>query len=70
MLLSPLPQLLDTPFFDKLGQARPGLRLDLGQEGLEVFLYELVEDRLFGTPPLVGDGPCRWRRLNCLVHCP
>jgi len=24
---------------DKIGQARPGLKLDLGQEGLEVFLY-------------------------------
>ncbi|MGH8609996.1 MAG: hypothetical protein ACREX9_22080 [Gammaproteobacteria bacterium] len=26
--------------FDKLWLARPGLKLDLGQEGLEVFLYQ------------------------------
>ncbi|MGH8628727.1 MAG: hypothetical protein ACREYC_26850, partial [Gammaproteobacteria bacterium] len=29
--------------FGKIGQACPRLRLDLGQEGLEVFLYDLVE---------------------------
>ncbi len=29
--------------FDKLWQARPGLKLDLGKESLEVFLYQLVE---------------------------
>lgn len=43
--------------FDKLGQSRPGLTLDLGQEGLEVFLYQLVEGGVFGTPPLVVDAP-------------
>ena len=40
-------QLMETPFekrqskilFDKSGQACPGLKLDLRQEGLEVFLY-------------------------------
>ena len=39
--------------FDELEQVRPGLKLDLGQEGLEVSLYHLVEDGVFGTPPLV-----------------
>ncbi|MGH8489338.1 MAG: hypothetical protein ACREXS_10880 [Gammaproteobacteria bacterium] len=39
--------------FDKLGQSRPGLQLDLGQEGLEVFSYQLVEDGVFGTPAFV-----------------
>ena len=38
--------------FDKLWQARAGLKLDVGQEGLEVFLYQLVEGGVFGTPPL------------------
>ncbi|MGH8583757.1 MAG: hypothetical protein ACREWG_13450 [Gammaproteobacteria bacterium] len=57
-------------FFDKLGQARLRLKLDLGQEGLEVFLYELVEGRLFGTPPLVVDAPSRQRRLHRSVHRP
>jgi hypothetical protein len=28
--------------FDKVGQTRPSLSLDLCQEGLEVFLYHLV----------------------------
>ena len=39
--------------FDKIGQTRSGLRLDLGEECLEVFLYQLIERRLFGTPPFV-----------------
>ena len=30
--------------FDKLGQPRPGLAFDLGQEGFEVLLDQLVED--------------------------
>ena len=56
--------------FDKLGQARPGLKLDLGQEGFEVFLDHLVEDGVFGTPPLVVDAPSRRRQLHRLVHRP
>ncbi len=49
--------------FDKLGQARPGLKLDLSQEGFEVFLDHLVEDSVFGTPPLVVDAPSILRAL-------
>ena len=56
--------------FDKLGQARPGLKLDLGQKGLEMFLDHLVEDGVFGTPPLVVDAPSSGRRLHCVVHLP
>jgi len=37
---------------DEIGQARPALKLDLGQKGLEVVLYQLVEGGVFGTPPL------------------
>jgi len=40
------------------------------QEGLEVFLYQLVEGGVFGTPPLVVDAPSRRRRLNHFAHCP
>ncbi len=53
------PELL----FDKIGQARPGLKLDLGQEDLEVFLNQPVEDGFFGTPPLVVDAFSGRRRL-------
>jgi hypothetical protein len=64
---------------------RPGLKLDLCQEGLEVFLYQLVKGGVFGTLPLVVDAPSilgapssqrpcawlsRWRRLNRFVHRP
>ncbi len=56
--------------FDKLGQARPGLKLDLGQKGLEMFLDHLVEDGFFGAPPLVVDAFPRRRKLDCLVHRP
>jgi hypothetical protein len=56
--------------FDKLGQARPGLRLDLSQKGLKVFLDQLVERCLFGTPPLVVYAPSRRHRLNRCVHRP
>ena len=51
--------------FDKLGQARAGLKLDLSQEGFKVFLYQLVEDGFFGTPPLIVDAFSRRRKLGC-----
>jgi len=56
--------------FDKIGQSRPGLKLDLGQEGLEVFLYQLVERGFFGTPPFVVVAPSRGRGLNRFAHRP
>jgi hypothetical protein len=56
--------------FDEIGQARPSLKLDLGQEGLEMFLYQPVEGGLFGTPPLVVYAPSCRRRLNRCVHRP
>ena len=34
--------------FDELGPTCPGLRLDLGQEGLEVSLNQLIEDGVLG----------------------
>ncbi|MDQ3773243.1 MAG: hypothetical protein M3461_02120 [Pseudomonadota bacterium] len=57
--------------FDKIGQARPGLKLDLGQgsqaqgraclarRGRKVSCSctRLVEGGVFGTPPLVVDAP-------------
>jgi len=57
---------------DELGQARPGLQLDLDldQEGLEVFLNQLIEDGVFGTPAFVMYALSRRRRLNRLVHRP
>ena len=42
--------------FAKIGQPRPGLKLDLSQKRLKVFLNQLVEDGFFGTPPLVVNG--------------
>ena len=56
--------------FDKPGQACPGFSLDLGQEGLEVFLYQLVQSGFFGTPPLVVYALSDRRGLNRLVHDP
>ena len=56
--------------FDKLGQACPGLGFDLGQEGVEVFLNQLIEDGVFGTPAFVVYAPCRWRGLNRFAHRP
>jgi len=55
--------------FDKVGQARAGLGLDLGAEALEVFGYQLVEDRLFWASSFVVDrifmlGRCRLNRLT------
>ena len=42
----------------------------IGQEGLKVFLYHLVEGGFFGIAPLVEYAPFRWRRLNRFVHHP
>jgi hypothetical protein len=56
--------------FDKIGQARPSLKFDLGQEGSEVFLEQLVEDGIFGTPPLIVDAPSCRRRLHRVVNGP
>jgi hypothetical protein len=60
--------------FDEFGQARPGLGLDLGEEGLDMFLYQLIEDGFFRPPPLIVcavarlcGGRCR---LNRLLHRP
>jgi len=55
---------------DKLWQGRSSLGLDLGQEGVEVLLDQLVEDGVFRTPPCVMDALCRLRRLNRLAHDP
>ena len=52
--------------FDELGQTCPGLPLDLGQEGLDVFLNQLIKDGVFGTPTFVVYAPCRWCGLNRL----
>ena len=56
--------------FDKLRQARPGLRFDLGQEGLELFLDQLIQGRFFRAPSLVvqGNGVASRRRLNRWAH--
>ncbi len=40
----------------KSGNPAPGLKLDLSQKRLKVFLNQLVEDGFFGTPPLVVNG--------------
>ena len=42
--------------FDKLRQARAGVRFDLGEKGLELFQHHLIERRFLRTPPLVGKG--------------
>jgi len=55
---------------DKCGQGRSSLGFDLGEEGFEVLLDQLVEDGVFGTPPLVVDASSRRRRLNRVVHHP
>ncbi len=39
--------------FDKLGKTRSGFRLDLGKERLDVFRYQLVQNRLLRSPALV-----------------
>jgi hypothetical protein len=48
----------------------PGLTLDLDKEALEVFLYPLVQSRLFGTPPFEVYTLSRRRRLNRFIHHP
>ena len=40
--------------FDKLGPARPGFLFDLGKEGVDVVLDDLVEDGVFRPPAFVG----------------
>ena len=42
--------------FDKRRQAHTGFRLDLGEEGLELFLHHLIEGRFLRAPPLVVKG--------------
>jgi len=42
--------------FDKVGQARPGPRLDLGKEALGVFLDQLIQGGFFRARSLVVDG--------------
>ena len=55
--------------FDKLRQARTGLRFDLGEEGLELFLDHLIHSRFLRAPPLVvkGNGVASRRRLKRLA---
>ena len=56
--------------FDKIGETRPGLALDLGEESLGVLLYQMVQRRLFGTPAMVVyTRSCR-SSLSRLVHRP
>ena len=54
--------------FDEFGQARSGLSFDLGDEGLEVFLYPRVEGCLFRAPPLVVNLVFSRGSLNRLAH--
>jgi hypothetical protein len=56
--------------FDIRRQARPGLRFDLGHEGLELFLDQLIQGRFFRAPPFVvkGEGVASRRRLNRWAH--
>jgi hypothetical protein len=56
--------------FDELGPTCPGLQLDLVQEGIEVFLNQLIEGGVFGTPAFVVYAPCGWRGLNRFAHRP
>jgi hypothetical protein len=41
---------------DELRQGRAGARLDLGEEGLEVLLHQLIQDGLLGAAALVVEG--------------
>ena len=56
--------------FDKRRQARTGLHLDLGEEGFELFLRDLIERRLFRAPPLVvkGSGVARRHQVKRSAH--
>ncbi|MBL8383042.1 MAG: hypothetical protein JNM90_08220 [Burkholderiales bacterium] len=40
---------------DKLGQARARPGFDLGEEPIEMSPHQAMQDRLFGSPPLVLD---------------
>ena len=56
--------------FDKIGETRSGLALDLHEEGFGMLLYQLVQRRVFGTPALVVyTRTCRLG-LSRLVHLP
>ncbi len=54
--------------FDKLRQARPCLRFDLGSEALEVFPDHPIQGGFFRAPALVENGVTSRRRLNCFAH--
>ncbi len=59
--------------FDKLGQARSCLELDLGKKGLDVFLDHLVQRGLLRVPALVECrrvAPCRVDRCPCGIARP
>ena len=55
---------------DESGQRGAGLRLDLREEGLEVFLDQLVSRRLFGAAALVVDSVRGRLVLMPRVHDP
>jgi hypothetical protein len=44
---------------DELRQTRPGVRFDLREEGLELFLHDPIERRLLRPVPLVGESRAR-----------
>jgi len=51
--------------FDERRHAAPGMRFDLGEKGLELFLHHLIQRRLLGPAPLVGE-PRRQAHLGRL----
>ena len=56
--------------YDKLRQARTGFCFDPGEEGLEMFLHDLIQGCFFRAPPFVvkGNGVASRRRLNRWAH--
>ena len=52
----------------ELGQARPGFGLDVGEEGLGMFLDQLIQLGLFRAASLVVNGIARPRTLSRLAH--
>ena len=54
--------------FDEPGQRRAGPRLDLGQEGVEVLLDQLIQRGVFGAPTFVVDRGRHRCALNRLAH--
>jgi hypothetical protein len=56
--------------FDKIGRSRPGLTPDLDKEALDLFLYQRIQSRLFGTLLFVVYALSHRRRLNRFVHRP